>query len=71
MSLWMIAAMFLLGGLVIGMTVYLETHQRLVVTPTPDIFNMMLFAVPMCLLFYFGIFASYLLVLHREHRAFP
>ncbi len=42
-----------------------------VVTPTPDIFNMMLFAVPMCLLFYFGIFASYLLVLHREHRAFP
>ncbi len=42
-----------------------------VVTPTPDVFNMMLFAVPMCLLFYFGIFASYLLVLHREHRAFP
>jgi sec-independent protein translocase protein TatC len=42
-----------------------------VVTPTPDVFNMMLFAVPMCLLFYFGIFASYLLVLHRENRAFP
>jgi len=42
-----------------------------VVTPTPDVFNMMLFAVPMCLLFYFGIFASYLLVLHREQRAFP
>jgi len=42
-----------------------------VVTPTPDVFNMMLFAVPMCLLFYFGIFASYLLVLHREKRAFP
>ncbi len=42
-----------------------------VVTPTPDVFNMMLFAVPMCGLFYFGIFASYLLVLHREHRAFP
>jgi sec-independent protein translocase protein TatC len=42
-----------------------------VVTPTPDVFNMMLFAVPMCMLFYFGIFASYLLVLHREHRAFP
>ena len=38
-----------------------------VVTPTPDIFNMMLFAVPMCLLFYFGIFASYLLVLHRSN----
>src|SRR5689334_4395378 len=42
-----------------------------VVTPTPDIFNMMLFAVPMCALFYLGIFASYLLVLHREHRKFP
>jgi sec-independent protein translocase protein TatC len=42
-----------------------------VVTPTPDVFNMMLFAVPMCLLFYVGIFAGYLLVLHREHRRFP
>ena len=42
-----------------------------VVTPTPDIFNMCLFAVPMCLLFYVGIFAGYLLVLKREHRKFP
>jgi sec-independent protein translocase protein TatC len=42
-----------------------------VVTPTPDVFNMMLFAVPMCLLFYVGIFAGYLLVLQREHRTFP
>lgn len=42
-----------------------------VVTPTPDIFNMMLFAVPMCGLFYVGIFASYLLVLHRERKKFP
>jgi sec-independent protein translocase protein TatC len=42
-----------------------------VVTPTPDVFNMMLFAVPMCMLFYIGIFAGYLLVLHREHRRFP
>jgi sec-independent protein translocase protein TatC len=42
-----------------------------IVTPTPDAFNLMLFAVPMCLLFYIGIFASYLLVLHRENRAFP
>jgi sec-independent protein translocase protein TatC len=42
-----------------------------VVTPTPDIFNMMLFAVPMCALFYLGIFASYLLVLHRERKKFP
>ena len=42
-----------------------------VVTPTPDAFNMMLFATPMCLLFYVGIFAGYLLVLKREHRKFP
>jgi sec-independent protein translocase protein TatC len=42
-----------------------------IVTPTPDVFNMMLFCVPMWLLFYVGIFAGYLLVLHREHRKFP
>jgi len=42
-----------------------------VVTPTPDVFNMMLFALPMCLLFYVGIFAGYLLVLNRENRRFP
>lgn len=41
-----------------------------VITPTPDAFNMMLFALPMCLLFYVGIFASHLLVLHRENRRF-
>jgi sec-independent protein translocase protein TatC len=42
-----------------------------IVTPTPDVFNLMLFAVPMCFLFYIGIFAGYLLVLHRENRRFP
>jgi sec-independent protein translocase protein TatC len=42
-----------------------------IVTPTPDVFNLMLFATPMCLLFYVGIFGSYLLILHREHRRFP
>jgi sec-independent protein translocase protein TatC len=42
-----------------------------VITPTPDAFNMMLFALPMCLLFYVGIFAGYLLVLNREKRRFP
>ena len=42
-----------------------------IVTPTPDVFNLMLFAVPMCILFYFGIFAGYLLVLNRENRRFP
>lgn len=42
-----------------------------IVTPTPDVFNLMLFATPMCLLFFIGIFASYLLVLNREGREFP
>jgi sec-independent protein translocase protein TatC len=42
-----------------------------IVTPTPDVFNLMLFAVPMCLLFFIGIFASFLLVMRREGRAFP
>ncbi len=39
-----------------------------IVTPTTDAFNLMLFAVPMCLLFFLGIFLSYLLVLKREKR---
>ena len=42
-----------------------------VVTPTPDIFNMMLFAVPMVLLFFVGLFASYILVLRREGKSLP
>jgi sec-independent protein translocase protein TatC len=42
-----------------------------IITPTPDAFNLMLFAVPMCALFFVGVFAGYLLVLHREKRKFP
>ena len=42
-----------------------------IVTPTPDVFNMMIFAVPMVMLFFVGVFASYLLVLRREGRKFP
>src|SRR5229473_736763 len=42
-----------------------------VVTPTPDAFNMMMFAVPMVMLFYVGIFASYILTLSREGKKFP
>lgn len=42
-----------------------------IVTPTPDVFNLLLFATPMCILFFVGIFASYLLVLHREEKRFP
>jgi sec-independent protein translocase protein TatC len=42
-----------------------------VITPTGDVFNLTLFATPMIILFYVGIFASYLLVLRREKRKFP
>ena len=42
-----------------------------IVTPTPDIFNLMIFSVPMVVLFFVGIFASYLLILNREGRSFP
>jgi sec-independent protein translocase protein TatC len=41
------------------------------ITPTPDVFNMIVFAGPMILLFYVGIFASYILVLTREGRRMP
>jgi sec-independent protein translocase protein TatC len=42
-----------------------------IVTPTPDIFNLMLFAVPMVLLYFIGLFASFVLVLRREGKPFP
>jgi sec-independent protein translocase protein TatC len=42
-----------------------------IITPTPDVFNLMLFAIPMCALYFVGVFASYLLVLRREGRRFP
>ena len=42
-----------------------------VITPTPDVFNLTLFAVPMILLYFLGVFASYLLVMRRENRKFP
>lgn len=42
-----------------------------IVTPTPDVFNLVLFAAPMILLFFVGVFASYILVLRRENRKFP
>jgi len=42
-----------------------------IITPTPDVFNLMLFALPMCMLFFVGVFTGYLLVLHREKKRFP
>jgi sec-independent protein translocase protein TatC len=42
-----------------------------IVTPTPDAFTMTLLAVPMCLLYFVGVFAGFLLVMKREGRKFP
>src|SRR5580658_4067500 len=42
-----------------------------IITPTPDVFNLMLFAVPMCLLYFVGVFAGLLLVMRREGRIIP
>jgi sec-independent protein translocase protein TatC len=60
---------------------FLLTHARYavlgivivaaIITPTPDIFNLVIFSVPMVFLYFIGIFASYLLVLSREGKRFP
>lgn len=41
------------------------------VTPTPDVFNLTMFCVPMVLLYYLGVFAGYILVFHRETGRLP
>lgn len=41
------------------------------ITPTPDVVNLLIFAVPMILLYFVGVFAGYLLVLSREGKRFP
>lgn len=47
------------------------TITAAIVTPTPDFFNMMLFAVPMTLLYFVGVFAGYMVVLRREGKSLP
>ncbi|MBI5087271.1 MAG: twin-arginine translocase subunit TatC [Acidobacteria bacterium] len=42
-----------------------------IITPTPDVVNLTIFAAPMILLYFAGVFASYLLVLKREGEKFP
>ncbi|MEP7353871.1 MAG: twin-arginine translocase subunit TatC, partial [Acidobacteriota bacterium] len=42
-----------------------------VVTPTPDPINLAILAVPLLLLYFLGVFGSYLLVLNREGQEFP
>jgi sec-independent protein translocase protein TatC len=73
--------LFLLTLVHVANPVFLVRHSRYailaivilasIVTPTGDVFNLALFATPMIVLFYIGIFASYLLVLSREKRKFP
>ena len=73
--------LFLLTLIRVASPVFLVNHSRYailvivflaaVITPTGDVFNLALFATPMIILFYVGIFASYILVLKRENRRFP
>ncbi len=42
-----------------------------IITPTPDVYNLIIFAAPMIMLYFVGVFASYLLVLKREGQRFP
>jgi sec-independent protein translocase protein TatC len=42
-----------------------------VVTPTPDVVNLMIFSLPMILLYFVGIFAGWILVLRRDGKSFP
>jgi len=73
--------LFLLTLIRVASPAFLVRHSRYailiivilaaVITPTGDVFNLALFATPMIILFYIGIFASYILVLSRENKRFP
>lgn len=42
-----------------------------IVTPTPDAFNLTIFAVPMILLYFVGVFAGWIFVMRRDKLPFP
>jgi sec-independent protein translocase protein TatC len=42
-----------------------------IITPTPDVINLMMFSIPMILLYFVGILAAWVLELHRAERRFP
>ena len=48
--------------------ILLITIAAAIVTPTPDVVNLALFAVPMILLFFVGVFGGWILTLHREGK---
>src|SRR5262249_37615802 len=72
---------FLLTALGIVTPGFLARHSRYavlaifilaaVVTPSTDVFNLILFATPMCILFYLGLLVSWLFLLRRDGRPFP
>jgi sec-independent protein translocase protein TatC len=74
-------AIFFLTLIRIASPSFLLRHSRyavlavvtlaVIVTPSPDVFNMTVLAVPMILLYFLGVFASFLLVMRRENRRFP
>ena len=74
-------AIFLLTLIRVASPSFLLRHSRYAVmaivilaaaiTPSPDALNLTMFAVPMILLYFLGVFASYLLVMRRENRRFP
>lgn len=51
--------------------ILLITIAAAIITPTPDVVNLTIFAAPMVLLYFAGVFASYLLILKREGKRFP
>jgi len=48
--------------------ILLITILAAIVTPTPDVVNLTIFAVPMILLYFVGVFAGWVLVLSREGK---
>jgi len=42
-----------------------------IITPTADVVNLVIISVPMTVLYFSGVFASYLLYLSRENKRFP
>jgi len=51
--------------------ILLITVAAALITPTPDVVNLTIFAAPMIALYFAGVFASYLLVLRREGESLP
>jgi len=51
--------------------ILLITIAAAIITPTPDVVNLAIFATPMILLYFAGVFAAYILELSRAGKQFP